>query len=295
MTDGADTLAVACGQPRNKGKAACSPGDLEMGPETFNRFSALIYDTAGIRLGPEKEALVKARIGKRMRALGMSSCRRYLHFVQSDATGGELVEMLDAICTNVTQFFRESEHFELVKQFVREWEAKGQKRFRIWCAAASTGEEPYSLAITLRESLRDASNALILATDLSTKALATARKGVYSQRRMQHVPPVLVERYFTREASDGCWRYAPKDRIRTLVRFARINLSKPPFPLRGPLDMIFCRNVMIYFDDAVRKRLLDELFRLLKPGGYLIVGHAESLSGMLSSFKPVQPSLYIKR
>lgn len=268
--------------------------DPEMAEETFREICALIYDQAGIKLGPHKVALVKARIGKRMRKLGIADYSKYMRAVHDDSTGMELVEMLDAICTNVTHFFREEQHFEIVGELVREWESRGQTRFRLWCTAASTGEEPYSLAMTLRENLDDTRDALILATDLSSKVLAVARTGSYQEKHMQNVPQALAARYFTREDRGGTGVYTVREEIRRMVRFSRLNLSVTPFPLHGPLDIVFCRNVMIYFDNEVRKRLLDDLYRLIRPGGYLMVGHAESLAGMLSEFKPLQPSVYIR-
>lgn len=264
--------------------------DLEM----FRKFCALVYQHAGIKLGAQKEALVCARLGKRMRALGIEEFRDYYALIAGDKTGTELVHLLDAISTNVTQFFRGDKHFSLLAHLLREWEGQGQTRFRIWCTAASTGEEPYSAAMIVRETLRDARDALILATDLSTQALTCAREGVYENRRTEQVPRSLKAKYFMRRPGSEPETYAVRDEIKRHVKFGRINLANPPFPLRGPLDVIFCRNVMIYFDDEVRRRLLRDLHRLLKPGGYLLVGQAESLSGMLSSFRPVAPAVYVK-
>ncbi|HTS16054.1 MAG TPA: protein-glutamate O-methyltransferase [Verrucomicrobiae bacterium] len=264
-------------------------------PRTFQKFCELIYEKAGIKLGPQKEALVSARVGKRMRSLGIEEFEEYYQFVRSDESGGELVELLNAISTNVTHFFREERHFELLEQILREWAAAGQTRFRVWCAASSTGEEPYSLAITLRESLDDLSDVKILATDISTKVLAFAREGVYEQKHIEKLPSGALARHFTiqRDASKGKV-YCVNPELKRLLTFVRLNLAHPPFPMTGPFDVVFCRNVMIYFDNDVRRGLLSEAYRLLRPGGYLMVGHAESLSGMLSNFKSVEPSVYIK-
>jgi len=261
---------------------------------TFRKFAGLIYAQAGIKLGPCKRALVCARVAKRMRRLGIQKHRDYLRVVEEDETGTEAVELLNAISTNVTQFFREERHFGLLDGFLKRWEAEGQSRFRIWCAACATGEEPYSVAIAVSEALASTYDARILATDLSTQALARAREGAYEPRYVEHVPRVLLRKYFDRRNGGGEAHYLANDKLRRMITFGRINLAKPPFPLRGPLDVIFCRNVMIYFDNDVRKRLLADMYRLLKPGGYLMVGHAESLSGMLSDFKSVEPSVYVK-
>ncbi|HUI06929.1 MAG TPA: protein-glutamate O-methyltransferase [Verrucomicrobiae bacterium] len=263
---------------------------------TFQKFCELIYDKAGIKLGPQKEALVSARVSKRMRSLEICDFDEYYQYVERDETGGELVELLNAISTNVTHFFRESRHFELLGPMVQCWEAQGQNRFRIWCAASSTGEEPYSIAITLRESLEDLRDVKILATDLSTNVLAVAREGIYEQKHIENLPKGVIAKHFTAQRHSSMEKvYCVHDELKRMITFARLNLAHPPFPMSGPFDVIFCRNVMIYFDNDVRRRLLAEAYRLLRPGGYLMVGHAESLSGMLSEFKSVEPSVYIKQ
>ena len=267
----------------------------ELSPRTFQRFCALVYEKAGIHLGPQKEALVAARMGKRMRALGIGSYEDYYQFVKDDATGGELVEMLNAISTNVTYFFREERHFHLLEHLLKKWNQGGQDTFRIWSAAASTGQESYSIAMTARAALGAGAGIKILGTDISTRALDVGRAGCYERRHLEKVPDSYVRRFFRKErAEDGEEEYRIDDDLRRMVTFARLNLAEPPYPMKGPFDVVFCRNVMIYFDNRVRKALLDEIWRLLKPGGYLLVGHAESLSGMLSHFRSVEPSVYVK-
>ncbi len=263
--------------------------------EMFERFCALVYESAGIHLGPQKEALVSARIGKRMRALGIQRYADYYKLLRDSGDGDEMVEMLNAISTNVTQFYRENHHFTLLNTLLEDWCAVGQKRFRIWCAASSTGEEPYTLAMTVRESPAADMDVRILATDISTKALQAAKAGSYEARHVQPVPEGLRRKYFMKTtATDGAERFVVTERLRSLLSFSRLNLAHPPYPMKGPFDVVMCRNVMIYFDNRVRKGFLDEAWRLLRPGGYLMVGHAESLSGLLSKFKNVQPSVYIK-
>lgn len=261
----------------------------------FQRFCVLVYEKAGICLGPQKEALVAARIGKRMRVLGLGRYEDYYEAVKADASGDELVEMLNAISTNVTYFFREDHHFDLLKKLLQKWSGAGQKSFRIWCAAASTGEEPYSIAMTARAALAGACDVKILSTDISTRALNVAKAGRYEPRHLEKVPESYARRFFTKETDEhGEVRYAVNDELRRMISFARLNLAHPPYPMKGPFDVVLCRNVMIYFDNPVRKALLDEAWRLLRPGGYLMVGHAESLSGMLSHFRSQEPSVYIK-
>jgi len=266
----------------------------EIDPQTFQEFADLIYDKAGISLGPHKRALVSSRLAKRMRKLGIRDYRSYYEHIRQDQTQNELVNLLDAISTNVTQFYREPRHFEILEELARNWEENGQHRFRIWCAAASSGEEPYTIAISLCEALRDTRDTKILATDISTQVLERAREGVYEKKRLQKVPRQMIGKYFRKLPEGEEEAYQVQDSLRSMIQFKRLNLATPPFPMRGPLDAIFCRNVMIYFDNVVRTNLLDEMYRLLKPGGYLMVGHAESLSGMLSHFKSVEPSVYVK-
>lgn len=261
---------------------------------TFERLREIVYESSGISLGPRKEALVCARVGKRMRALGIHHYDDYLSYLE--ANRGEVVGLLDAVSTNVTSWFREPHHFEFIAEAAGLWYAEGQRRFRFWSAACSTGEEPYSLAMVLKEALPAPDvDVRILATDISTDALAVCEEGRYPVDRMSPVPTDLQERWFRPERASQGRELRVKPHLRDAVVFRRMNLSAPPFPMRGPLDAIFCRNVMIYFDDAVRVRLLTECHRLLKPGGLLVVGHAESLAGIISDFKYVRPSIYRKR
>ncbi len=260
--------------------------------KVFDKFRKLIYEYSGICLGPRKEALVSARVGKRMRALDIAEFDEYLQYLEADDTGTEIVSFLDVISTNVTSFFREPRHFDFLRDVFSEWLEQGQQRFRFWCAAASSGEEPYSIAITLLEALKGRNaDVRILATDISTKVLDECRQGVYREDKLETVPKALRLKYFHKNGSGG---YAVTQNLKDLILFKRLNLATPPFPMRGPLDVVFCRNVMIYFDNTVRLGLLNEAIRLLRPGGYLIVGHTESLAGMISNLKSVRPSVYTK-
>jgi chemotaxis protein methyltransferase CheR len=267
-----------------------------MEPHVFDRFREIVYELAGIALGPQKEALVQARVGKRMRMLGIGSFDEYLDRLEADETGGELTLFLDAICTNVTSFFREPHHFEFISREMRRWLEQGQRRFRFWSAACSTGEEPFSLAVALLEAAEDFDRVdmRILATDISTKALDRCLEACYPEERMRTVPPQVRLRWFDVVRGRGETYYRPKAEVRNLVLFRRMNLSTPPFPMQGPMDAVLCRNAMIYFDNPVRLRLLHEMHRLLKPGGYLVVGHAESLTGIMSDFKYVSPAVYVR-
>jgi chemotaxis protein methyltransferase CheR len=267
----------------------------KLSPKVFDAFKELIYRESGITLGPQKEALVASRLAKRMRALGMRSYEKYLDYVAHDTEANELVQLLDAISTNVTHFFREERHFDMLSRTIKEWSDKGQREFRIWCAASSTGEEPYSLAITLSEVLPPDANFKILASDISTTVLDKAEAAVYQERHVEKIDRMVLQRYFQKGHGKASGHYRVKKELRDHLTFRRLNLSRTPFPLEGPFDMVFCRNVMIYFDNAIRQGVLDQVQRLLRPGGYFVVGHSECMTGIAEGFKVVEPAVYRKQ
>jgi chemotaxis protein methyltransferase CheR len=262
---------------------------------TFNQIRELVYERSGISLGDNKQALVRARIAKRMRHLNISDYSAYLHYVIEDNSGEEIQHMLDAISTNVTSFYREPAHFDFMQEVIGQWMGRGAKSLRFWSAACSTGEEPYTIAIEIREAIGSRNiDARILATDISSRVLEISMLGQYSEDKIKPVPKVLRDRYFTRYKDGGKNIYAVRDSIKEMVVFRQFNLSAAPYPIKKPLDMIFCRNVMIYFDREVRTSLANEFYRLLKPGGYLMVGHAESITGLRGGFQCIKPSIYLK-
>ncbi len=264
-----------------------------MDRDVFRGIKALVYAQCGIALHDGKEAMVQARLGRRMRALGFSNHRQYLRLLKQDQSGTEVRHLLDAISTNVTTFYREHEHFDFLEHAVSAWLGEGRRRFQLWSAACSSGEEAYTMAMSALEAARGRSMDLrILATDISTRVLERARAGHYGPAQMEEVPKALRLRYFSREGRglDALWTVHTE--LRRRLCFARLNLAATPYPMRGPFDAIFARNVMIYFDQDGRRRLLREAKRLLRPDGYLFVGHAESLTGMLGEFTPVAPSIY---
>ena len=266
-----------------------------METSTFSQFRQLVYQHSGIELGPGKEALVYGRVSKRMRTLGLSSEQQYLDHVLADATGDELVLLLDAISTNFTQFFREPDHFTLLEKFLTDWLKRGQTRFRIWSAACSSGEEPYTIAMVAQqvmESLGRYPDIRILATDISTRMLDIARAGLYPAERLSDVAPALRGKHFQQPRGVKGETWAVADRLQQMITFRRLNLAQPPFPMEGPFDVIFCRNVMIYFDKAVRTGIVHEAQRLLRPEGLLLIGHSESLAGIPTSLEHVRPSIY---
>ena len=267
-----------------------------MEASVFNEIRSIVYEHSGIQLKDGKETMVAARIAQRLRALTLDDELAYLEYLKADLER-EVVQLLDVVSTNVTHFFRESEHFEALRGFVEGWLDQGQRRFRFWSAASSTGEEPYTLAMTLRDVLErraTAADVRILATDISTRVLRRAEAGVFEAAQLERVPKPLRRRYFE-AAPDTPGACVARDSLRSLLLFRRLNLSQPPFPMRGPMDAIFVRNVMIYFDDGVRERLIAECHRLLRPGGYLIVGKSESLVRSAELFDRAGPSIYRRR
>lgn len=264
----------------------------------FEAFQRLAYQQAGIALRDSKGALVAARVARRVRQLGLNDAGEYLDYLEADRAGTEMVHFLDAITTNFTSFFRENEHFEFLKQEAAGWAASGAREVRVWCAAAATGEEPYTLAMVLAETLRDTGVEFrILATDISVSALTFAAEGRYSKSRLERIPAALRARYFepdtTTRSAELQLKIVPG--LRKHIVFKRLNLATPPFPLRGNLDAVFCRNVMIYFDTPVRQRLVQDIERLLRPGAPLVVAHSETLSGVRGELETVTSSIYRKR
>lgn len=262
--------------------------------KTLNSFRELVYRESGIKLDESKEALIRARIGKRMRALNISDHDEYYNYVTQDKSGKELIHLLDAISTNVTSFFRGPEHFNFLVKCIKDWLSDGQRNIKIWSAACSSGEEPYSIAMAILWEINEYLDVKILATDISTRVLEKAQAGIYESDKVDQVPNNYRVAYFEEFIENGKKVYRIKPIARDLVVFRRINLANPPFPMKGPFDAIFCRNVMIYFDNQTRHNLLEEIYRLLKPNGLLFVGHAESLIGLSKGFKVVRPSIYIK-
>lgn len=268
-----------------------------MRPLVFRALCDLAYEQAGIRLGEEKLALVSARVGKRLRALNLNDETQYLEVLRHD-DGGELIEFLDVISTNFTSFFREPAHFERLAAALRPRLEAGQRQFSLWCAASSSGEEPYTIALTLDALFANQGvDWRVLATDISTRVLGLAKRGRYRGQQLKNVSREQVARHFRKESGserdDGAV-YEVSAELKSHLTFARLNLAQPPFPMRGPFDAILCRNVMIYFDAPIRQGLVTEMERLVRPGGLVFVGHAETLSGLDTSLEVVVPSVYRK-
>jgi len=264
----------------------------------FNAISKLVKERCGINLGEGKKQLVKARLVKRLRALQLDGYDQYIEFVQNDTSGRELVSMLDAISTNLTSFFREADHFDFfAKGFLPQLISKATKKvnpLRVWSAGCSSGEEAYSIAITICQNLPEMClwDTKILATDISTRVLGKAAKGIYSADRLKLMDPQLKRKYFKSLPQEPGY-FKVKPYLHKMVHVARLNLVKS-WPMRGPFDAIFCRNVMIYFDKSTQGGLIRRFWDMLGSGGVLFVGHSESLAGIDHNFQYVQPTVYRK-
>lgn len=279
-------------QPTNLAYSPDAPLDAAL----FRRFCEIAYNKAGISIKEGKESLVSARVSRRLKALGISTPREYLAYLESDRTGEELVSFLDAITTNFTSFFREPDHFTELSSHILTLCEAGSRKLRIWCAASSTGEEPYTIAMTMAEALVDRNiDWRVLATDLSTQVLERATQGVYPEETVGKIPKPLIHKYFSPVSNTrGETVYQVKETLRSRIVFRRLNLIETPYPMSGPLDAILCRNVMIYFDLPVRQALVTQMERLLAPHGMLFIGHAESLAAIKTGLRVVRPSVYRK-
>jgi len=270
-------------------------GMEKLGDREFELFSRLIYEKVGIFLKPEKKELLNARLSKRLRALGLKSFRDYYERVIADASGQELVLLIDAVSTNFISFFRERAHFDfLVSTVLPELCARGTRELDFWSAACSSGEEPYTMAMVLDDYFRSRSqniNFLIQATDISTRVLATAEKGVYPEERVKTVPREMLKRYFQKGVGRSAGYVKVKEELKRLVKFKRFNLMEE-FRWEKSFDVIFCRNVMIYFNRETQEKLVKKFFNALSPGGYLFIGHSESISRLDHGFKQMAATAY---
>jgi chemotaxis protein methyltransferase CheR len=266
----------------------------------FSLFQQLVHREAGIYLTEAKKALLVGRLLRRLRAHGLDSFESYYRLVEEDAA--ERVRMLDCVSTNETHFFRDPRQVSFLEQTVCPgWEAAAtagtrSRCIRAWSAGCSTGEEPYSLAMTLLARLPPSAGwqVHILATDLSTRALERAHAAVFSVEKAAEIPTSLLKRFMFRGvgAEDGRMKVGPD--VRALVTLQRLNLNDHPYPVPGEFDLILCRNVLIYFDRAAKERVIDNLVDHLAPGGYLMLGHAESLSGLTHRTRTAGPSVYMR-
>ncbi len=273
---------------------------MDLTHREFVQFQRLIHRQTGIFLPEAKKALVVARLSRRVRALELKSFTAYLELVERDRD--EHTTMLDSICTNETRFFREPRQFEFLQtEVLPRWRERGEqglmpKRIRAWSAACSTGEEPYSLAMLLRTHFpaADGWTVEILASDISTKVLSAAREAVWSVERAEDIPVEYRRAYMLRGVRGEQGKMRAQPNIRSLVEFRRINLNDDQYAVDGPLDLIFCRNVLIYFNRETKAAVVDRLARHLSPTGLLFLGHSETLHSAAHALRHVGPTAYAR-
>ncbi|WP_405001028.1 CheR family methyltransferase [Hydrogenophaga palleronii] len=245
----------------------------------FSRIKALIYKKAGISLHDGKHAMVYSRVSRRLRETGHASFKTYLDWLEQH-DGAEWQEFINALTTNLTAFFREQHHFSILSELLA---AKRTQSWRIWCSAASTGEEPYSIAITATEALGASGTFQIVNSDIDTKVLATAARGIYKSEGVKGLSQEQLQRHFMRGKGTNAGFMRVKPELQKHMEFLTVNLIQD-LPFREPFDVVFCRNVMIYFDAATQRQVLERIHRVMKPGGMLFVGHAENFSDARNLF-----------
>lgn len=268
----------------------------------FERLRSVIYEECGIKMTPIKKVMLEARLRKRLRSLGIGSFSEYCEYLfSSEGIEHELINMIDVVTTNKTDFFRESNHFDFltstaVPELIALYGAGMKRNMNIWSAGCSTGEEPYTIAMVLNtfKETHTIFEFQVLGTDISTKVLEKAQKAIYKMDRVADVPAVMKKKYLlrSRDRQRNLVKVAPE--VRATVRFRRLNLMDEDFGMREPMDLIFCRNVIIYFDRLTQLRLLKRLYDHLIPGGYLFMGHSETLSGLNLPLLPQGHMIYKK-
>lgn len=269
---------------------------VTIGEQEFRQFTDFVKANYGIHFKSEKKTLIAGRLGSVLTSMNFKSLAEYMSYVRSDRTGQAVSVMLDKITTNYTFFLREAEHFSYFRDRVMPYLTKTVRDcdLRIWSAACATGEEPYTLAMLIDEFFgphKMAWDTKILATDISKKALSTAQAGIYAKEKISDLPEGWKRRYFKEHDGE---RVILAEKIRNEVIFSDINLMEPKFPFRRKMHVIFCRNVMIYFENDTKDRLVERLYDVTEPGGYLFIGHSESLDRQKTRYKYVMPAVYRK-
>jgi chemotaxis protein methyltransferase CheR len=283
----------------NPAIAQFDPVSRQISEGDFRRFQQLIYSEAGIWLARAKTALLVGRLARRLRHYGLKSFGQYYDLVLNSPE--ERVQMLNAISTNETHFFREAQHFELLRSSILpRWKheaAAGRRshKIRVWSAGCSTGQEPYSLAMLLLDHFPSGWEIDITATDISTRALEIAHQAIWPAEKAAEIPALYLKAFMLRGFADQAGKIKAGPEIRSLIQFFRLNLNEPAFPVAGKFDLIFCRNVLIYFDPSSREKAQRRLMSFLAADGYFFVGHAESLHTMSSSLATVIPTVYTRK
>jgi chemotaxis protein methyltransferase CheR len=267
--------------------------EFDFSDADFRSLAQLAYQHAGISLSDSKRNLVYGRLSRRLRTLGMKSFKQYRDYLAEEENAGEIVNFINSISTNLTKFFRESHHFDHLRTNVATaFKRPGGSRLRVWSAGCSTGEEPYTIAVVLRKEIPDIlrRDVRILATDIDTDVLNKAARGEYAEEALDQVPKAYQSFFHAVEGADKPLITVERD-VRSLIAFRRLNLMET-WPFKGPFDAIFCRNVMIYFDNPTKANLIDRFIQLIKPGGWLYIGHSESLTGGHPGLQLVGRTIY---
>jgi len=285
----AETISPAQTAPPSAAAAGRVDQEFSFSATDFEKVRTLIYQHAGISLNPGKQAMVYSRLSRRLRDTSHRSFASYLQWLQSASSSDpEWQEFINCLTTNLTAFFREDHHFTALAADLR---ARGKGAQRIWCSAASTGEEPYSIAMVVAETLGLNSGTRIMASDIDTKVLATARRAVYDAEA-RGLSTERLQRHFMRGRGNNSGFIRVKPELASMVDFRPFNLMSKDWSLGEPFDLIFCRNVMIYFDAATQRQVLQQMHRVLKPGGLLYVGHSENFTDSRDIFRLRGKTIY---
>lgn len=277
---------------------ALTQAELQLTDHEFEQIRQLVYLKVGINLSAEKRTLVRSRLGKLLRKKGFGSFTAFLNAVEADRSGGLLTELINAISTNTTNLFREPVHFQFLRQQIDTWRrdaawcAARRNELRVWSSACSSGEEPHSIAMLLADALRGTRLKFrILATDISTEVLARAQRAEYPVDKLSDLPSGYGQRYFSKpREGDTTVSLAPA--LQGCVTYAQFNLMNQRYPFKHGFDVIFCRNVMIYFDKPTQEAVVNKMASHVRPGGFLLIGHSESLSSLKHPYQYVAPTIY---
>jgi chemotaxis protein methyltransferase CheR len=269
----------------------------EINNNEFKLLSELIYDQSGINLSEHKKPLLSSRLQKTLKRTGLNSFLEYYNFVIADKTGLELTNLINCISTNHTYFNREEKHFDYMSrvalpEIIQDMKNESTHDLRIWCAGCSTGEEAYMITMTLMEYFKNEYwvwDAGVLATDISGKVLDIAGEGAYYEENLKNLPPGYKKKYFSKTKDD---RFKVIPKVKNEVTFRHFNLMRENFPFKKPFHIIFCRNVMIYFDNKTRSELINKFHRHMVPGGTLFIGHSETIGREQNLYKYIQPAVY---
>jgi len=268
----------------------------DIGDKEFHLFKDLIYREAGIKLSDLKKSLLQARLSRRCRFLAIPTFNDYYNFLMENYDE-EKIHFINAITTNKTEFFRENRHFEYMRDiFLPEFESRNKREIRIWSAGCSTGEEPYSAAITLMEYYENRKNPVIkiLATDIDTNVLQTAARGIYRKEVVENIELPVLKKYFLRGKGENSGLFSVRDDLKKMIYFRRLNLMQEHYPMKGPFDIIFCRNVIIYFDKETQVNVFKRFHRYLDDRGCLFIGHSENITTITDDFVLKGNTIYAK-